>query len=34
MEKLLGGGGGGGGGVEEFSTLDNLNKAGFIVRRA
>ena len=32
LDKLLGGGGGGGGGsFEEFSTLDNFNRTGFIL---
>ena len=30
LEKLLGGGGGGGG-FEEFNTLDNFNRTGFIL---
>ena len=31
LDKLLGGGGGGGGSFEEFSTLDNFNRTGFIL---
>ena len=31
LDKLLGGGGGGGGSFEEFITLDNFNRTGFIL---